>query len=217
MKRCNARPDQFWAGLGHPTARPAIQPLGWDPSTSTPHPPAPARCPRLFPVAVSGTSTGPHAVVTMVLKKNIKTKSYHKRYQVKWRRRREGKTDYYARKRLITQDKRKHNSPKYRLVVRFSNRYVLGARLRFMATGAACRWRWAGGAALGGGGVFPSDWCPSTLRLPGWRRGSCPFMDCLVCGLGALTLPVRISFAAGVLEPVDGGEAVQCGEAGWCG
>lgn len=58
----------------------------------------------------------------MVLKKNIKTKSYHKRYQVKWRRRREGKTDYYARKRLITQDKRKHNSPKYRLVVRFSNR-----------------------------------------------------------------------------------------------
>jgi len=31
----------------------------------------------------------------------------------------EGKTDYYARKRLITQDKTKYNSPKYRLVVRF--------------------------------------------------------------------------------------------------
>jgi len=61
----------------------------------------------------------------MVLKKNIKTKAYHKRYQVKWRRRREGKTDYYARKRLITQDKRKYNSPKYRMVVLFTNRYVL--------------------------------------------------------------------------------------------
>ncbi|GAB0495818.1 hypothetical protein MMPV_007125 [Pyropia vietnamensis] len=61
----------------------------------------------------------------MVLKKALKSKSYHKRYQVKWRRRREGKTDYYARKRLITQDKRKYNSPKYRLVVRFSNRDIV--------------------------------------------------------------------------------------------
>ncbi len=48
-----------------------------------------------------------------------KTKAYFKRYQVKFRRRREGKTDYRARKRLITQDKNKYNSPKYRLVVRF--------------------------------------------------------------------------------------------------
>lgn len=86
----------------------------------------------------------------MVLKKNIKTKSYHKRYQVKWRRRREGKTDYYARKRLITQDKRKHNSPKYRLVVRFSNRYVVGSCLRILSIGAACRWQRAGEAAQGG-------------------------------------------------------------------
>lgn len=30
----------------------------------------------------------------------------------------EGKTDYYARKRLITQDKNKYNTHKYRLVVR---------------------------------------------------------------------------------------------------
>jgi len=50
-----------------------------------------------------------------------KNKAYYKRFQVKFRRRREGKTDYYARKRLITQDKNKYNSPKYRLVVRFSN------------------------------------------------------------------------------------------------
>lgn len=32
-----------------------------------------------------------------------KTKAYFKRYQVKFRRRREGKTDYRARKRLISQ------------------------------------------------------------------------------------------------------------------
>jgi large subunit ribosomal protein L5e len=37
----------------------------------------------------------------------------------------EGKTDYYARKRLITQDKNKYNSPKYRLVVRITNKDVI--------------------------------------------------------------------------------------------
>ena len=36
----------------------------------------------------------------------------------------EGKTDYYARKRLIVQEKNKYNTPKYRLVVRISNRNV---------------------------------------------------------------------------------------------
>lgn len=53
--------------------------------------------------------------------KAIKTKAYFKRFQVKYRRRREGKTDYYARKRLVVQAKNKYNSPKYRLVVRFTN------------------------------------------------------------------------------------------------
>jgi len=53
-----------------------------------------------------------------------KNKAYFKRFQVKWRRRREGKTDYRQRHKLITQDKNKYGSPKYRLVVRFSNRYV---------------------------------------------------------------------------------------------
>lgn len=33
----------------------------------------------------------------------------------------EGKTDYYARKRLIIQDKNKYNAPKYRLSVRFTS------------------------------------------------------------------------------------------------
>lgn len=57
--------------------------------------------------------------------KVIKTKAYYSRYQVKFRRRRENKTDYYARRRLIMQDKNKYNSPKYRFVVRFSNRDII--------------------------------------------------------------------------------------------
>jgi len=56
--------------------------------------------------------------------KEYKTGAYFSRYQTKYRRRREGKTDYYARKRLISQAKNKYAAPKYRLVVRFSNRYV---------------------------------------------------------------------------------------------
>uniref|UniRef100_A0A6V1PSZ3 Large ribosomal subunit protein uL18 C-terminal eukaryotes domain-containing protein n=1 Tax=Heterosigma akashiwo TaxID=2829 RepID=A0A6V1PSZ3_HETAK len=57
--------------------------------------------------------------------KVLKNKAYFKRYQVKFRRRREGKTDYRARRRLISQDKNKYNSPKYRLVVRFTNTKVI--------------------------------------------------------------------------------------------
>ncbi|KAL1925135.1 60S ribosomal protein uL18 [Calcarisporiella thermophila] len=57
--------------------------------------------------------------------KLVKNKAYFKRYQVKYRRRREGKTDYYARKRLVTQAKNKYNSPKYRLVVRFTNTDII--------------------------------------------------------------------------------------------
>ncbi|EPT03783.1 hypothetical protein FOMPIDRAFT_1022326 [Fomitopsis schrenkii] len=57
--------------------------------------------------------------------KNIKSDAYFSRFQVKYRRRREGKTDYYARKRLVTQAKNKYNAPKYRLVVRFTNKEVI--------------------------------------------------------------------------------------------
>jgi len=57
--------------------------------------------------------------------KIIKTKAYFKRFQVKFKRRRENKTDYYARTRLTIQDKNKYNSPKYRLVVRFTNTDIL--------------------------------------------------------------------------------------------
>jgi large subunit ribosomal protein L5e len=57
--------------------------------------------------------------------KVVKNKAYFKRYQVQFRRRREGKTDFQARKRLITQDKNKYNAPKYRLVVRFTNKDII--------------------------------------------------------------------------------------------
>ena len=53
--------------------------------------------------------------------KVVKDKAYFKRYQVKFRRRREGKTDYYACKGLVVQDKNKYNTPKYRMIVRTSN------------------------------------------------------------------------------------------------
>lgn len=56
--------------------------------------------------------------------KVIKNKAYFKRYQVKFKRRRECRTDYHARKRLIIQDKNKYMTPKYRFVVRVSNRDI---------------------------------------------------------------------------------------------
>jgi large subunit ribosomal protein L5e len=55
----------------------------------------------------------------------LKNKAYSKRYQTKFRRRRQGKTDYYARKRLVVNDKDKYDTKKYRLVVRFTNKRVL--------------------------------------------------------------------------------------------
>jgi len=56
--------------------------------------------------------------------KVVKCKAYFKRFQVKFKRRREGKTDYYARKRLVVQDKNKYNTPKYRLIVRITNKDI---------------------------------------------------------------------------------------------
>lgn len=61
----------------------------------------------------------------MAFVKLVKNKAYYKRFQVKYRRRREGKTDYYARRKLVAQNKNKYNTPKYRLVVRFSNKDVI--------------------------------------------------------------------------------------------
>jgi len=57
--------------------------------------------------------------------KVVKNSVYFKRFQVKFRRRRQGKTDYYARKRLVVQDKNKYNTPKYRVIVRFTNKDIV--------------------------------------------------------------------------------------------
>ena len=65
-----------------------------------------------------------HHSIKMPFVKQTKNSAYFSRYQVKYRRRREGKTDYQARKALTRQAKDKYNAPKYRLVVRFSNKYV---------------------------------------------------------------------------------------------
>ncbi|ESL10692.1 large subunit ribosomal protein L5e [Trypanosoma rangeli SC58] len=57
--------------------------------------------------------------------KVVKNKAYFKRFQVKYRRRREGKTDYQARRQMVLQDKTKFGTPKYRLVVRITNRDII--------------------------------------------------------------------------------------------
>jgi large subunit ribosomal protein L5e len=44
---------------------------------------------------------------------------------VKFKRRREGKTDYGARQQLIWQDKDKYGTPKYRMVVRITNKRII--------------------------------------------------------------------------------------------
>ncbi|KAF2140614.1 uncharacterized protein K452DRAFT_359655 [Aplosporella prunicola CBS 121167] len=61
----------------------------------------------------------------MPFTKLVKNSAYFSRYQVKYKRRRSGKTDYYARQRLVVQAKNKYNAPKYRLVVRFTNRDII--------------------------------------------------------------------------------------------
>ncbi|GBG29031.1 60S ribosomal protein L5 [Hondaea fermentalgiana] len=57
--------------------------------------------------------------------KKQKTNAYYSRYQVKFRRRRAGVTDYYQRKRLVKQAKNKYNAAKYRLVARITNKQVI--------------------------------------------------------------------------------------------
>lgn len=61
----------------------------------------------------------------MAFVKVLKNKSYFKRYQVQKRRRREGKTDFQARRKMIRQDKNKYNNKKYRLIARFTNSRVI--------------------------------------------------------------------------------------------
>ena len=61
----------------------------------------------------------------VVQQKLQKTSPYFSRYQVKFRRRRAGKTDYKARKALVIQDKNKYATQKYRLIVRFTKRDII--------------------------------------------------------------------------------------------
>jgi len=61
----------------------------------------------------------------MAFVKVLKSNTYCSRYQTKYRRRREGKTDYQARRRLCFQDKNKYATQRYRLVVRRTNRKII--------------------------------------------------------------------------------------------
>jgi len=63
--------------------------------------------------------------LAMAFVKVIKNKAYLKRFQVKYKRRRQGVTDYHARKKLVVQDKNKYNTPKYRMIVRFTNKDII--------------------------------------------------------------------------------------------
>merc|ERR1712046_354260 len=76
--------------------------------------------------------------VKMGFIKVVKNKAYFKRFQVKYKRRREGKTDYYARKRLVTQAKHKFATPKYRFVVRFTNKDIICQVVSSKIAGDVC-------------------------------------------------------------------------------
>merc|ERR1739848_21301 len=70
--------------------------------------------------------------------KTTKTNSYFKRFQTKFRRRRECKTDYYARKRMVTQDLNKYGAPKFRLVSRITNSKIIAQVVYSMQKGDFC-------------------------------------------------------------------------------
>lgn len=71
----------------------------------------------------------------MVFIKVLKNKAYFKRYQTKFRRRREFKTNYASRKSLIVQDLNKYVTPKYRLVTRITNNKVIAQMVYATLTG----------------------------------------------------------------------------------
>merc|ERR1711963_1393081 len=100
--------------------------------------------------------------------KVVKSKAYFKRYQVKFRRRREGKTDYFARKRLVVQDKNKYNTPKYRMIVRCSNKDIT-CQIARTTTGAKIFGAMKG--AADGGLDIPH----SEKRFPGYDKESSEF------------------------------------------
>ena len=70
--------------------------------------------------------------------KVLKNKAYSSRYQTKFRRRRSGKTDYYARKRLVFQEKDKYETRKYRLCVRRTNKRIIAQIIHYTMVGDKC-------------------------------------------------------------------------------
>lgn len=68
----------------------------------------------------------------------LKVKSYFKRFQVKPKRRRQGKTDYGARRGLIGQAKSKYGTRKYRLVARKTNKRIIAQIFYATLTGDHC-------------------------------------------------------------------------------
>ncbi|CAK9174830.1 unnamed protein product [Ilex paraguariensis] len=80
----------------------------------------------------------------MAFVKAQKTRAYFKRFQVKFKRRTEGKTDYRAGIHLINQDNNKYNTPKYRFVVRLTNKDIVAqitsASIAIVLAAAAVKW-----------------------------------------------------------------------------
>ena len=122
---------------GLPTSRgrhTALRPTRWSlfhtsPACSSALHTAPARAPRPFSppepcwFCSSVASRGVWVLIRrMGFVKVVKNKAYFKRYQVKFRRRQEGKTDYYAQKRLVIQDKNKYNTSNYRMIIHVTNK-----------------------------------------------------------------------------------------------
>jgi len=70
--------------------------------------------------------------------RTLKSNSYYKRYQTKFRRRRECNTDYYARKRMVTQDLNKYGTPKFRLVSRITSHKVIAQVVYSLQKGDMC-------------------------------------------------------------------------------
>ncbi|ODV60572.1 60S ribosomal protein uL18 ASCRUDRAFT_35649 [Ascoidea rubescens DSM 1968] len=71
----------------------------------------------------------------MPFQRETKSSPYYSRFQTPFRRRREGKTDYYQRKRLVAQHKAKYSTPKYRLVVRFTKKDIICQIISSQITG----------------------------------------------------------------------------------
>ncbi len=109
------------------------------------------------------------------------------RYRVPWRRRREGKTNYYKRLKLI-------KSGKPRLVVRRTNKYIIVQIAE---------------ARLGGDKIIAAAHSRELVKLYGWKGGtkntSAAYLTGLLAGYRALQKGVKEAVLdIGLHEPVKG-------------